>query len=310
MKSFFQSNFPGIFEHIRPPRSGSRCVCRICLAPSPDMSGPPYSSKQSGLSSLVPSSKEVCRYPVTSTIHRLSSLAGHIRLGLCVPETITEHILSLDRTCLAHQPLIRVKSLHWTCPVPGPGSRDIRLLGAYKRRSPPSSLSWPLYWRKNPLNQSFFSSNSLSFKLHSNRTLLWEIWAILWVTHSIFNQSTSLMISVCSLLLGICPLDRLGVLCEPPRLWWASESLCCPLLRGDLLVENWTRSWWSFDEVWGQERPDPLWAPQWRHRQPLWLAKLWEQIFCLLWLLRFYCCSCSSLFLLKFDLILVVILSD
>jgi hypothetical protein len=43
---------------------------------------------------------------------------------------------------------------------------------------------------------------------------------------------------VCSLLLGTCPLDGLGVVRESPRLWWTSESLYCPLLRGDLIVET------------------------------------------------------------------------
>jgi hypothetical protein len=46
------------------------------------------------------------------------------------------------------------------------------------------------------------------------------------------------MISVCSLLLGTCPLDGLGVIRESPRLWWTSESLYCPVLRGDLIVKT------------------------------------------------------------------------
>jgi hypothetical protein len=46
------------------------------------------------------------------------------------------------------------------------------------------------------------------------------------------------MISVCSLLLGTCPLDGLGVVRESPRLWWTSESLYCPLLCRDLIVET------------------------------------------------------------------------
>jgi hypothetical protein len=53
----------------------------------------------------------------------------------------------------------------------------------------------------------------------------------------IFSQSTSSMISVCSLLLGACPLNGLGIVRESPRLWWNSKSLYCPLLRGDLIVE-------------------------------------------------------------------------
>jgi hypothetical protein len=46
------------------------------------------------------------------------------------------------------------------------------------------------------------------------------------------------MIFVCSLLLGTCPIDRLGVVQESPRLWWTSESLSCPLISGDLIVET------------------------------------------------------------------------
>jgi hypothetical protein len=43
---------------------------------------------------------------------------------------------------------------------------------------------------------------------------------------------------VCLLLLGIHPLDGLGVVRESPRLWWILKSLYCPLLRGDLIVET------------------------------------------------------------------------
>jgi hypothetical protein len=50
-------------------------------------------------------------------------------------------------------------------------------------------------------------------------------------------------------------------------------------------------------------------TPQRRHRQPLWLAELWEQIVCLLCLHRFHYYSCLSLFLLNFDLTLGMILS-
>jgi hypothetical protein len=42
---------------------------------------------------------------------------------------------------------------------------------------------------------------------------------------------------MCSLPLGICPLDGLGVVRKSPRLWWISESLYCPLLCGNLIVE-------------------------------------------------------------------------
>jgi hypothetical protein len=44
------------------------------------------------------------------------------------------------------------------------------------------------------------------------------------VTPSIFNSSNSSTISVCSLLLGTCPLDGLGVVQESLRLWWTSET--------------------------------------------------------------------------------------
>jgi hypothetical protein len=76
------------------------------------------------------------------------------------------------------------------------------------------------------------------------------------------------------------------------------KKLHCPLLRGDLIVENRTKSLWSFGEVLDWERSGSLWAPQRRRRLPLWLAKLWEQILCLLcFFVLIY-----SLFLLKFIL--------
>jgi hypothetical protein len=46
------------------------------------------------------------------------------------------------------------------------------------------------------------------------------------------------MISVCSLFLGTCPLDGLGVVRESLRLWWTLESLYYPLLCGDLIVKT------------------------------------------------------------------------
>jgi hypothetical protein len=176
---------------------------------------------------------------------------------------------------------------HQTCLVPRLGSGDVWRtcpdlrypnekipFGGYERRPTPPLIVWPLHWLENLLNQHFLISKPLSFKLHSSPSFLREIWAILWVTLSIFKQSTSSTISLCSLLLGTCPLDGLGVLRESPRLWWTLESLYCSLLCGDLIVENQTRSWWSFGEVWGWERPGPLWTPQQRRRQPSWLAEL------------------------------------
>jgi hypothetical protein len=38
--------------------------------------------------------------------------------------------------------------------------------------------------------------------------------------------------------LGTCPLDGLGVVRESPSFWWTSESLYCPLLCGNLIVET------------------------------------------------------------------------
>jgi hypothetical protein len=136
--------------------------------------------------------------------------------------------------------------------------------GAYKRGSPPPQLIWSLHWLENTLNQSFLSSNSLSLSLSSFKQIqaLLERFELILNDLSIFKQSTSPTISVCLLLLRIHPLDRLGILQEPQRLWWALKSLYCPLIHGDLIVKNWTRSWWLFDEVWDWERPYPLWAPQ------------------------------------------------
>jgi hypothetical protein len=50
--------------------------------------------------------------------------------------------------------------------------------------------------------------------------------------------STSSTSFVYSLFLGIRPLDELGVVQESSRLWWTSENLYCPLLRGDLIVKT------------------------------------------------------------------------
>jgi hypothetical protein len=115
--------------------------------------------------------------------------------------------------------------------------------GGYKRPPTPPQLSCPLSSFENTLNQPFLSSKSLSLKIHSNLSFLREIWAILLSDPLNLQASTSSMIFVCSFLLGTYSLDGLGVVRESPSLWWISESLYCPLLCEDLIVENWTRSW-------------------------------------------------------------------
>jgi hypothetical protein len=109
----------------------------------------------------------------------------------------------------------------------------------YKRRSPPPSLIWPLRWIKNPLNLSFLRSNSLSLSSFNQIQAFWDGFEpnLEWPIRS-SSKSTSPTISMCSLLLVIRPLDGLGVLWEPPRLWWASKSLYCPLHCGNLIVET------------------------------------------------------------------------
>jgi hypothetical protein len=82
------------------------------------------------------------------------------------------------------------------------------------------------------------SSKPLSLKLHSNLSFLVEICA------SLLSDPLDLQLKHfiddlrVFLLLGTCPLDGLGVVRESPRLWWTSESLYCPLLFGDFLVET------------------------------------------------------------------------
>jgi hypothetical protein len=44
---------------------------------------------------------------------------------------------------------------------------------------------------------------------------------------------------------------------------------------------NRTRSWWSFGVDYDWKRPDSLWAPQQRHRRPLWVSELQKEILCL-----------------------------
>jgi hypothetical protein len=97
----------------------------------------------------------------------------------------------------------------------------------YKRGSSSPLLIWPLHWLEKDFNLSFLNSNPLSQASIKSKP---------------FRRDLRQTISVCSLLLRIHPLDRLGILREPSRLWWVSESLYWPLLHGDLIVENWT---WS-----------------------------------------------------------------
>jgi hypothetical protein len=214
--------------------------------------------------------------------------------------------------------LTLVKARHRTCPVPRSGYRDccwtcaapniehVRVSDTpneqipsrgYKRPPTLPQLGWLLSSFENTLNQPFLSSKSLSLKLHSNLSFLRDIWAIFLSDPLNLQASTSSTISVCSFLLGAFPLDILGVVWESPSLWWASASLYCHLFHGDLIVENWTRSYWLFNEVWGRGRPGFLWAPQRRRRLPLWLSELQEQILSLCMLISIY-----SLFFLKFVL--------
>jgi hypothetical protein len=144
----------------------------------------------------------------------------------------------------------------------------------YKRRSPPPSLIWPLRWIKNPLNLSFLRSNSLSLKLQSNPSLLGWIWAKPWVTHSIFEQEhftnnlhVFITLSDSSPWWTRCPLRATKVVVSLKKF-----VLPSPLWEFDSGNRTW--SWWSFDEVCGRERPGPLWAPQRKCRQPLWLPEL------------------------------------
>jgi hypothetical protein len=229
--------FPPINRAYPTLVPGSSKPCRTCPVPGPDIFGLlfPTVTKSFCRTYLVgsPGSRDVSRtYPI--------------------PRPDMSSLLVLTR----------VKSRCRTCPMSRSGSSNIFrtcsdlwhpigrfLLGAIKRGLRPPSLRWPLHWLKYTLNQHFLSSNPLSYKLHSNPSFICEIWIILWVTLSIFKQNTSLTIFVCSLLLGTCPVDGLGILREPPRSWWASENLYCLLFHGDLIVKNWTRFWWSFGEV-------------------------------------------------------------
>jgi hypothetical protein len=128
---------------------------------------------------------------------------------------VITRVMSQHRTCLV--PRLGSSNHMQTCPASSPDtSRSLTLQCAdsfwgYKRRPTPPQLIWTLHSLENTSNQPFLSSNSLSFKLHSNPSFLREIGAILWVTLSIFKQSTSPMISMCSLILGTRPLDGLGV---------------------------------------------------------------------------------------------------
>jgi hypothetical protein len=78
---------------------------------------------------------------------------------------------------------------------------------------------------------------------------------------------------------GFVPLDGLGC----PRVTKVVVDLRkfvfpSPLWGFD--SGSWTRSWWLFRVDYGWNRPNSLWAPQRRHRHPLWVAKLQEEILC------------------------------
>jgi hypothetical protein len=184
---------------------------------------------------------------------------------------------------------------HRSCPILWHPNGQIPFRG-YKRLPCPSSVGHSV--QLNTLWTNLSWAQNLSLKLHSNPSFIREIWAFLLSDPLNVQASTSSMIYVCSFLLGTHPLDILGVVLESSRLWWTSKSLYCPLLCGDLLVENRTRSLWSFREVSDQERFGSLWALQWRCRLPLWLAELEEQMLCLLCMLVLI----YLLFLLKFIL--------
>jgi hypothetical protein len=168
----------------------------------------------------------------------------------------------------------RCPSLVW-CPT-----GHVRVSDTPMGRFPRGTIKGGLHPLYSFGHSNTLSQTSIKFKT-SRRDLSQNHEWLVWYS----SKSTSPTISVCSLHLGIHPLDGLCVFRESPRLWWAPKSLHLPLLNGDLIVENRTRSWWSFGKVCGWERPCPFWVPQQRCRKPLWLAKLQEQILCLVFLL-------------------------
>jgi hypothetical protein len=154
-----------------------------------------------------------------------------------------------------------VKARHWTYSVPRPGSKDgfwtcpaltpdmsgsltpqREIPSRGYKRPPRPQFGWPLSSLEYTLHQSFLSSKPLSLNLHSNLIFLREIWVILLSDPPNLRATISSTISICSFLLGTCPLEGLGVVQESPRLQWTPKSLYCPLLHGDLIVENQTRS--------------------------------------------------------------------
>jgi hypothetical protein len=119
---------------------------------------------------------------------------GHVWCRGQILEMVVGHVRPPARTCLC--------LWHPNGQIP---SRR------YKRPPAPPQLGWPLSSLENTLNQPFLSSKPLSLNLHSNLSFLREIWAILLSDPLNLQASTSLMISVCSFLLGACPLDGLGL---------------------------------------------------------------------------------------------------
>jgi hypothetical protein len=95
LKSYFQSNLPGKFEHIRPLRLGSRGICRTCLTPSPDVFGPPL----------------------------FQQFAGIIQPMCQVLEAFARYVRPQNRTYSIKPYLTPTKSLDQTYPVRSSGSR-------------------------------------------------------------------------------------------------------------------------------------------------------------------------------------------
>jgi hypothetical protein len=146
--------------------------------------------------------------------------------------------------------------------------------------------------------QPLLSSNSLSLKLHSNVSFLGEISTIL--LSDPLNIQAKHFINDLRVFISLRDLSPIWTRCCPSvtKVVVNLEKFVLPSPSWRFDSGNWIRSWWSLGEVWGWERPSPMWTPQWRRMQPLWLEELREQILCLVCLLWFHYCSCSSLFLL------------
>jgi hypothetical protein len=146
-------------------------------------------------------------WPPARTFSGLSLISGYpslIRLLIRVLESYPRNIRPLARTCLASQPYHRSTQPY---SVPRSGSREVgRTCSASRpghvRVSDTPTARFPWGAIKGPLTSlarlathidvqtlwdTFFSSQPLSSKLHSNPSFLGEIWASLLSDHSIFN---------------------------------------------------------------------------------------------------------------------------